>query len=364
MPELRKDPIVGRWVIIAEGRAERPNDFDVAPHDQPGSVYQQSSPHHEGSPHREGRLCPFCEGNEKATPDEIVACREPGTEPNREGWRVRVVANKFPALQIDGEINHQAETIYRTMPGIGVHEVIIESPDHLVSSSELSEERLREVLWIYRSRLRDLKKDPRLVYGMVFKNVGAAAGASIEHIHSQLIATPIVPTNVWEEMTGSLEFYKDRGQCVYCDMVRREAAAAERVVLDTPGFLAFTPFASRFPFETWIVPKVHASHYEEIGENETDELSRVMRQVLGKVESTLDQPAYNYIIHTSPFDTQQPAHYHWHIEIMPSMTKMAGFEWGTGFHINPVPPERAAKLLREVEVESSEPEGISIRETG
>ena len=220
------------------------------------------------------------------------------------------------------------------------------------------------MFWVYRDRLVDLKKDPRLVYGMIFKNVGAAAGASLEHTHSQLIVTPIVPINVWEEMTGSLEFYNYRGRCVYCDMIQQELATEKRIVLDTPGFVAFCPFASRFPFETWILPKNHSSHFENIQKNEVEELSGVMRQVIVKVEAALDQPAYNYIVHTAPFDTQELGHYHWHIEIMPSLTKTAGFEWGTGFYINPVPPEQAAAFLREVEVELPEPQTIPSRQTG
>ena len=346
MPDLRKDPIVGRWVIIATSRAKRPHDFDSTPQRQ------------------QGRFCPFCEGNERATPNEILAYRRSGSQSNREGWRVRVVPNKFPALIIEGDLNKRGDGIYDMMQGVGAHEVIIESPKHVVSTSELTEEQIREVLWVYRDRLVDLKKDSRFVYGMIFKNVGAAAGASLEHTHSQLIVTPIVPINVWEEMTGSLEFYNYRGRCVFCDMIQQELATEKRVVLDTPSFLAFCPFASRFPFETWVLPKTHASHYENIQRNEVDDLSGVMRQVIAKIEASLDQPAYNYIIHTAPFDTQELGHYHWHIEIIPSLTKTAGFEWGTGFYINPVPPEQAAAFLREIDVEVQEPQDIPTRETG
>jgi len=346
MPDLRKDPIVGRWVIIATSRAKRAHDFDTTPR------------------RHAGRFCPFCEGNEDKTPTEIIAYRRPGTPANRPGWRVRVVPNKFPALEIEGSLSKRGEGIYDMMCGVGAHEVIIESPHHVVSTSELSDDELREVLWAYRDRLVDLKKDPRLVYGMIFKNVGAAAGASLEHAHSQLIVTPIVPINVWEEMTGSLEFFNYRGRCVYCDMIQQELATEKRVVLDTPAFLAFCPFASRFPFETWILPKTHASHYENIQKNGVDELSGVMRQVIAKIESALDQPAYNYIIHTAPFDTQELGHYHWHIEVMPSLTRAAGFEWGTGFYINPVPPEQAAAFLREVEAEGLESQNIPARGAG
>jgi UDPglucose--hexose-1-phosphate uridylyltransferase len=346
MPDLRKDPIVGRWVIVAKSRAKRPHDFESTPH------------------LRHGQYCPFCEGNEEATPHEILAYRNPGSQRDREGWRVRVVPNKFPALEIEGDLNKRGDGIYDMMRGVGAHEVIIESPKHIVSTSQLTEEELRDVLWVYRDRLIDLKKDPRLVYGMIFKNVGAAAGASLEHTHSQLIVTPIVPINVWEEMSGSLEFYNYRGRCVYCDMIHQELATEKRIVLDTPGFVAFCPFASRFPFETWVLPKTHSSHYEYLQKSAADELAGVMRRVIAKIEAALDRPAYNYILHTAPFDTQELGHYHWHIEIMPSLTKAAGFEWGTGFYINPVPPEEAAAFLREVEVESQVSQDFPTRATG
>jgi UDPglucose--hexose-1-phosphate uridylyltransferase len=337
MPDLRKDPIVGRWVIVAKSRARRPHDFDRPP------------------PPRPGAFCPFCAGNEDKTTDEIVAYRAPGSARNREGWRVRVIPNKFPALEIEGELNKRGDGIYDMMRGVGAHEVIVESPRHLVSTSDLSEEELREVFWVYRDRLVDLKRDPRLVYGMIFKNVGEAAGASLVHTHSQLIVTPIVPINVREEMTGSLEFYNYRGRCVFCDMIQQELATEKRIVLDTPGFVAFCPFASRFPFETWVLPKLHSSHYENIQKNSVEDVAHVMRQVVARIEAALDAPAYNYIIHTAPFNAQELPHYHWHVEIIPRMTKTAGFEWGTGFYINPVPPEEAAAFLRDVETELGEP---------
>lgn len=334
MPELRKDPIVGRWVIIATERARRP----VPPKADPYPPVDQ---------------CPFCEGHEQHTPHEILAYRSRGTRSDEPGWRVRVVPNKFPALQIEGELNKRGDGIYDRMHGIGAHEVILECPFHESTLANLTEDNIREILWVYRDRLVDLKKDPRLVYGMVFKNVGAAAGASLEHSHSQLIVTPIVPINVWEEMTGALEFFNYRGRCIYCDMVYQEASTQKRVVMESPHFLAFCPYAARFPFETWILPKIHNSHYENIQKIEVDELATVLKTVLMKLEVALEKPAYNYIIHTSPFDTQSLPHYHWHIEVIPRLTRVAGFEWGTGFYINPVPPEQAAAMLQEVTVDVS-----------
>ncbi|OYV86408.1 MAG: galactose-1-phosphate uridylyltransferase [Planctomycetia bacterium 21-64-5] len=291
----------------------------------------------------------------------MLAYRPAGSPANGEGWRVRAVPNKFPALEIEGDLHKRGDGIYDMMRGVGAHEVIIESPRHLLSTSDLTEEELCEVLWVYRDRLVDLKKDPRLVYGMIFKNVGAAAGASLEHTHSQLIVTPIVPIVVMEEMKGSQEFYRYRGRCVFCDMVQQELAGEKRIVLDTPGFVAFCPFASRFPFETWILPKGHASHYENIQKHGVEELARVLRQVIGNIELALDRPSYNYILHTAPFDSPELGHYHWHIEIIPRLTRTAGFEWGSGFYINPVPPEEAAAFLRDVEVESHELRSLPVK---
>jgi UDPglucose--hexose-1-phosphate uridylyltransferase len=335
MPELRKDPIVGRWVIIAPDRAKRP-------------IASKNEPSPTGS-----AFCPFCEGHEENTPSEILAYRDRHSNSNERGWRVRVVPNKFPALQVEGELHKRGEGIYDMMNGVGAHEVIVECAFHEVSMANFSEDHIREILWVYRDRLVDLKKDKRLVYGMVFKNVGAAAGASLEHSHSQLIVTPIVPINVSEEMTGSLEFFDYRGRCIYCDMIDQELATEKRIVTDSPNFVCFTPYASRFPFEMWIVPKHHNSHYENIQKGELDELGTVLKTVLMKLEIALDRPSYNYIIHTSPFDAQSLPHYHWHMEIIPRMTRLAGFEWGSGFYINPVPPEQAAAYLRDVDVDLS-----------
>ena len=333
MPELRKDPIVGRWVIIAEERAKRP-----------------LSPRSEMAVVGEGGICPFCEGNEVHTPIEILAYRDRTSPVNGPGWRVRVVPNKFPALQIEGDLDKRGEGVYDKMKGVGAHEVIIECPHHELNMAQLPEENIREVLWAYRDRLVDLKKDPRLVYGMVFKNVGGAAGASLEHSHSQLIVTPIVPITVEEEMAGAEEFFSYRGRCIFCDMMHQELGSEKRIILDSPHFLVFAPFASRFPFETWIVPKTHNSHYENIRKPEVDDLGGVLKTVLRKLEVALDRPAYNYVIHTSPFDVPSLGHYHWHLEIIPRTTRIAGFEWGTGFYINPVAPEKAAEYLRETEV--------------
>ena len=279
----------------------------------------------------------------------------PARHANREGWRVRVVPNKFPALEIEGDLQKRGEGIYDMMRGVGAHEVIIESPKHLLSTSDLTEKQLREVLWVYRDRLLDLKKDRRLVYGMIFKNVGAAAGASLEHSHSQLIALPIVPMNVREKMAGSLAFYNYRGRCVFCDMIQQELAAEKRLVIDTPSFLAFRPLCQPLPLRNLDRPQAAFQPFRPHPKPGIEDLARVLRQVIARIESAVDRPAYNYMLHTAPFDSHELGHYHWHIEIIPRLTNVAGFEWGTGMYINVVPPEDAAAFLRSVDERVAEP---------
>ncbi|MDP6923254.1 MAG: galactose-1-phosphate uridylyltransferase [Candidatus Scalindua sp.] len=328
MPELRKEPASGRWVIVATERAARPTDFETNP-----QIIKSS-------------FCPFCEGNEDKTPPEILAYRDNDTMPNSDGWRVRVVPNKFPALQAEGEYLKNEEGIYDMMNGIGAHEVIIESPRHIQSLTSLDNGNVEEVLLCYRDRLVDLKSDKRFVYGLLFKNVGFSAGASLDHTHSQLIATPIVPPLVANEIANAKTFYQQKERCLFCDMIQQEIETDKRVIISTDNFIVFAPFASRFPFETWILPKKHESNFENLQGVEAKELAHVLKSVLAKLEATLDFPPYNYIIHSAPFNVTESEYFHWHIEIIPRLTNIAGFEWGTGFYINPTPPEEAAELLR------------------
>ena len=329
MPELRKDPITGRWVIISTSRAKRPTDFVRETVTVKGV-----------------RSCPFCPGNEEKTPPEVLAYRQNGG-PNQGGWSLRVVPNKFPALRVEGDLNRQGEGLYDKMSGVGAHEVIIETPDHQHTLSDLPEKRIEDVFWAFRDRILDLKKDRRLRYIILFKNHGEAAGASLEHTHSQLIALPVVPKRVQEEMTGARRYFDFKERCIYCDIVHSEVETGTRVVLETEHFLAIAPYAPRFPFETWIVPRMHLSHFEETTAPAMQNLAWVMRAVLRKIERVLESPPYNAVIHTSPIQEGAIPHYHWHIEVIPKLTKVAGFEWGTGFYINPTPPEEAAKFLRD-----------------
>lgn len=330
MSELRREPVSGHWVIISTERSARPTDFKTS-----HQIIKSS-------------FCPFCEGHEDKTPPEILAYRENGTEANTRGWRVRVVPNKFPALQVEGDENKRGEGIYVMMNGVGAHEVIIESPKHIQSLTALDNGNVEEVLLCYRDRLIDLRRDKRLVYGLLFKNVGCSAGATLEHTHSQLIVTPIVPQLVSIEMENSETFYKHRGLCIFCDMMQQEIEADSRIIISTDNFVSFAPFASRFPFETWILPKKHETHFEYMQKLEIDELANVLKNTLIKLETALDFPPYNFIIHSTPFNVNESEYYHWHIEIIPRLTNIAGFEWGTGFYINHTPPEQAAEILRSV----------------
>lgn len=333
MPELRRDPVLGRWVIIAHERAKRPSDFGAEPARRPPD------------------FCPFCAGNESKTPPEIFAFREAGSKRDGAGWQVRVVPNKYPALQVEGGLDKRGHGIYDRMNGIGAHEVIIETPEHHVTLSALPIEHIELIYLVYHQRVNDLRRDGRLVCPMPFKNVGVTAGASLEHTHSQIIATPVVPRTVMQEMEGSRRFYDYRGRCLFCDIVVQEQSEAARMVAESEHFVAFCPYASRFPFETWVVPKRHVARFDLEEEPALRNLALIMRTTLLKLERSLHLPPYNYIVHTTPFDQPPLEYYHWHIEIIPRLTKVAGFEWGTGFYINPVPPEDAAEFLRQVETE-------------
>jgi len=335
MSELRQDPLTGRWVIMAAERAERPHDV-VSGTARPDTA--QAHPHND----------PFLEGHEDQTPPEILACRDPGTAPNTSGWRVRVVPNKFPALRSQGSLTARPDGLCESRDGVGAHEVVIECPQFETNMSRLPVETIREVLEVYRARLVDLQRDPRLVYPCIFKNQGAAAGASLAHSHSQIIVTPLVPPGVQAELSHARRFHQQAGRCIVCQMLEDEIQSKNRVVLETANFVLFCPFASRFPFESWIVPRRHSSHFETISLADLAELANVLRVALRRMEFALDDPAFNSVFHTAPFGQQELAYDHWRIEILPRITGIAGFELGTGMFINPMLPEKAAEILREI----------------
>ena len=338
MSELRHDPVQKRWVIIAKERGQRPIQFKEKEEEKVVS----------------SKSCPFCEGNESKTPPEIFAIRDPGTKPNTPGWSLRVIPNKYPALAIEGELGRRGLGIYDMMNGIGAHEVIIETKQHNLHMGDMPLEHLKLILQVYRDRIADLYRDKRFRYAMIFKNYGAAAGASLPHPHTQLIATPITPRTIAAELESSKEHFMSKERCLFCDIINQEVALRERIIYQNRNFIAMAPFASRFPFETWILPKCHGSHFEDIEKKQVKDLAGILRRVLFRLEKTLPGVAYNYIIHTAPFKEGFLEHYHWHIEIIPRLTKVAGFEWGTGCYINPMAPEDACSYLRKVNVEELE----------
>lgn len=332
MPQLRKDPILGRWIIIAQERGKRPTDFLVEEYTVKGG------------------FCPLCPGHEKTTPDEVLAYGREGGAANTPGWMTRVVPNKYPALVIEGELDKQGEGLYDRMNGIGAHEVIVENPNHDIPFAQLSPEEMILTFRAFRDRIRDLAKDDRFRYVMVFKNFGKAAGASLEHSHSQLVALPVLPRMVSSELEGSLSYYNYRDRCIFCDIIRQEMQQDIRLVCQNDQFVTITPYAPRSPFEMWIMPRYHHSNYAAQDETSLQALTDIFSQSLRRLDACIPNAPYNFVLHTQPLRSPLLDHYHWHFEIVPKLTSIAGFEWGTGFYINPMPPEETCKYLKEVDL--------------
>jgi UDPglucose--hexose-1-phosphate uridylyltransferase len=330
MPQLRKDPLSDRWVIYAEGREQRPNEFERLER------------------RRADARCPFCVGHEGDTPPPIASYR--AGDSNRSGngdpWSVRVVPNKYPALLTRGVADPTQRGLYVAGEGVGAHEVIVESPRHVASLSELTADEARLMMLAYRDRMQALQRVSGLQYALVFKNVGPEAGASLEHVHSQIVATPMIPSEVQRELTACKRLYRLHRRCFYCQVIEDELTHRLRLAAESDHFLAVCPYASRMPYELWVLPRAHASHFERQEPAELAELADFLRQLIGQLELRHAHLAYNYFLHTAPFDTSRLRHYHWHIEVLPRLTTTAGFEWGAGFFINPVPPEQAAANLR------------------
>jgi UDPglucose--hexose-1-phosphate uridylyltransferase len=333
MSELRRDPVTGRWVIISSERRKRPSDFRFERHTISSDEY-----------------CPFCPGREQLTPPEVFAYRSNGAAPNGPDWDLRVVPNRFPALKVEGGLDREGEGIFDRMNGIGAHEVIIETSDHEKTLASMTEGEIERVLSAFRARVLDLKQDRRFRYILLFKNHGAPAGATLVHSHSQLIALPIVPDFVREEIEGARRHYGAKERCVFCDIVRQEVAAVRRVILENADVVALAPYAPRFPFETWLVPRRHGPRFEDASQHEYLSLARLLKALLMRVNRALESPPYNLIVHSAPFSVEASEFYHWHVELMPRLTRVAGFEWGTGFYINPTSPEEAARVLRDARV--------------
>jgi UDPglucose--hexose-1-phosphate uridylyltransferase len=328
MPELRKDPVVGRWVIIATERGKRPGDFVSQPIDVPEQARN-----------------PFAEGNEHMTPPEIFAFRDPKSKANASGWQVRVVPNKFPVLRIEGELDKEGQGMYDKMNGIGAHEVIIETPNPSLQLEQQTIEGIGRVIETYKIRVTDLLRDPRFRYILVFKNFGKQAGATIGHPHSQLIAMPVTPKRMKEKLVGAMQYYAYKDRSLFEDILKQEIKDGSRLVYENAGFVSFCPFASRR----------QSAYFQDIHPDEILLLADCLKVTLMKLSKALNQPQYNLLISNGPARYAHHGYwstidqdFRWHIEILPRLTLIAGFEVGTGFYINPTPPEEAAKYLREI----------------
>ena len=341
MPQLRKNPVTREWVIIATERSKRPSDFSWVEDTSHKPAFSEA--------------CPFCPGHEDQTPPEVLAFRGAPDTPNSPGWWIRVVPNKFPALAIEGGLDRSGVGMYDFMNGVGAHEVIIETPEHDKCMATIAPRQAEEAWWACCLRMVDLAKDPRFKYVSVFRNHGRTAGTSLEHPHSQLVALPMVPIGVCAEIAGADSHYDFHDRCIFCDMIRQERNYGERVVAETDDFLAFEPFASRFPFETWIMPKQHIRSFSDNAEEMIPGFVKVLQNILRRIGKCLNNPPYNYTLHTAPFEIEKEHIFHWHLEIMPRLTIAAGFEMGTGIYINVTAPEDAAAHLRAADPEA-EPE--------
>ena len=328
--EIRRDPITGRSVVIDRAAFRRRDDFDLEP------VRLDDVP----------SACPFCEGRESDAGPEILAWREGGPA-NVPGWSVRVVPNKHPILRVEGGMEVRGESLFETRDGLGAHEVIVETPLHDQPFHVLEPDRLWRVLWAWRTRLQDLKRDSRFTSVVIFKNHGRAAGARLDHAHSQLVAYPIVPPTMREEIQGGLRHFDTTKRCIFCDVIAEELQDGRRIVCDNDAILAIAPFAARVPFETWLLPRDHAPRFEESSDRSLEVLASSIRKVMAGIDWALERPAYNLVLHSAPLSGEADRAFHWHLEILPRVTRYSGLEWGSGIFRNPVAPEESARTLRD-----------------
>lgn len=322
IPEFRKNNLSDIWVIISPLRKKRPVEDDG-----------------EGN-------CPFCAGNEYMTPPEIYSIYARESEKSERNWLVRVVPNKYPALSNSAMNSFCQNELYLSLVGFGSHEVVIETPDHNSTWLTISDAQLVLVLQAYVNRLRSLRKKKYLKYALIFKNSGRRAGASLNHPHSQIIATPILSTKAITEYKNFQKFYRAKKTCLLCEMQKEELRNHERVVQKTENFLAFVPFAARFPYETWILPRQHFSRFEDMEQEHYEEFAKILKAVLNSHEKIHGLENFNFLIHTAPFYKHAEKYYHWRAELLPLTSNVAGFERGAGFYINENFPEISASEIR------------------
>ncbi len=327
MAELRREPVTRMWVLITTDHPKGPSDY--LPFKPPYQLQEGEGP------------CPFCPGNEGMTPGETFSIRRDGG-----GWSVRVIPNKFPFFHIEGEFDRRPEGMYDVMEAIGAHEIVVESHEHHQNLATMDPHQIGKVLLGHKERIIDLEKDRRFQQFLIIKNY---PGVFNRHPHSHIMAMPVIPRRIDEELSGIQDYYQRKERCIFCDIIREEISMKKRVVLETVHFLVFSPFASRYPFETWIIPKVHSSDFHHITEEETADLSVAIQSLFLCFYRLLSDPPYSFALHTSPVQGRfHRSEYHWHIETRLRIGLREGFEWGTGFFVNPTPPEDAAAYLRDV----------------
>jgi UDPglucose--hexose-1-phosphate uridylyltransferase len=334
MPELRQNFFTKEWVVIATDRAKRPEEMSIK---RPAKQVQPFV-----------ATCPFCPGNESKTPPEILRVGGGDT-----AWQIRVVPNKFAALSRDIEPERTVRRSRRTINGFGVHDVVVETPDHSQYMALMTDTQVANILRVYKSRFAALSADPRIAQITIFKNHGADAGTSLEHPHSQLIATPVISLQVRQRFQEALRYYDDFGACIFCEALQEEMAEKERIVLATEHFVALELFASPAPFATHIYPRRHMASFGDVSEAELDDLGRILRTILAKLFHGLANPDFNYTIRTAPAECVGVKYFHWYVSVIPRLTRVAGFELGSGMFINSVLPEAAADFLRNVNVEGA-----------
>ncbi|MCL5037619.1 MAG: galactose-1-phosphate uridylyltransferase [Chloroflexi bacterium] len=337
MSELRQNMATKEWVIIAKERAKRPEDFKRK--DDKGKADIKDKPSYSAT-------CPFCIGNEKLTLEPVIEVKGDDGK-----WLVKVVPNKFFALSPDGSLKRTQDGVIRRMDGVGYHDVIIEAPVHNTTTALMPVSQVKEILKVYRAFYRMVEDDPRAAQVIIFKNHGESAGTSLEHPHSQVVATPIIPGDIRHRIEEAMIYFDDTGECVFCNMLNDELRLKERVVMESEHFVVIVPYAAMAPFQMWILPKEHASSYSHITDEQVDDLAPVLKKCLAKLYYGLGNPDYNYAIRTAPREMGNVSYLHWYISIIPRLTKAAGFEIGSGMFINVSLPENDTRFLREVDVE-------------
>ncbi|EDP74122.1 galactose-1-phosphate uridylyltransferase [Hydrogenivirga sp. 128-5-R1-1] len=337
MPEIRYNFLKDTYVIFSTERAKRPHDYFREPEAEIGIVEK----------------CPFEYGNESKTPPEVFAVRENGSLPDTPGWKIRVVPNKYPALKPEGNFLEKQEGLFKKFTGYGYHEIIIETPDHFKQIYNFSVEEIKLLFVAVKNRFNEISKDKNIKYIQYFKNYGKEAGCSLFHSHSQIIAVPLIPKEITTKLHQLKEFHKKSKSCYICEEINFELKENKRIVYENEYFIAYCPYASIFPFEIRIIPKRHTGSFENIDDIEIIYLSEITKIITQKLYKTLNNPAFNMTLYTSPVNTDiehVDKFNHWYIEILPRVNIIAGFELGTGWCINTTYPEDASKFLKESDI--------------